>query len=67
MLRMSGFALLEAVTVETVAYVLVLVVGLGLMMSGLVYQVQRERLHADPVLVNSCYLFGGLLVASCLV
>jgi len=41
--------------------------GLGLVAAGVWYQLNRERLKADPVLIHSCYLWGGVLLVSNLV
>ena len=46
---------------------LVLATGLGLVAGGIWYQLNRERLQADPVLIHSCYLWGGVLLLSNLV
>lgn len=45
----------------------VLATGLGLVGAGVWYQLNRERLKADPVLIHSCYLWGGVLLVSNLV
>ena len=42
----------------------VVATGLGLIGAGLWYQLNRERLKADPVLIHSCYLWGGVLLVS---
>ncbi len=47
--------------------VIVLAAGLGLVGAGIWYQLNRERLQADPVLIHSCYLWGGVLLLSNLV
>ena len=46
---------------------LVLATGLGLVAAGIWYQLNRDRLQADPVLIHSCYLWGGVLLLSNLV
>lgn len=49
------------------AYVIVILVGAGLIGSGLYYHLNRSRLNSDPVLIAGCYLLGGFYLASCLV
>lgn len=50
-----------------VAYVIVTVMGIGLIGSGLYYHINRRKLASDPVLIAGCYLLGGFYLASCLV
>ena len=49
------------------AYGVVCAVGLWLVGSGLYHHVNFRRLNADPVLIGSCYLMGGLCLATCIV
>lgn len=43
---------------------IVLATGLGLIAAGAWYQLNRNRLGSDPVLIRSCYLFGSMIIAS---
>jgi hypothetical protein len=38
--------------------------GLALIGTGAWYHLHRDRLQADPVLIHSCYLWGGILLVS---
>lgn len=49
------------------AYLVVGAAGFSLVGSGLYHHFNFKKLNADPVLIGGCYLFGGMLVASCLV
>lgn len=40
----------------------VITVAVALIGAGLYYQVRRQALHSDPVLISSCYLGGTLLL-----
>lgn len=48
----------------TIAYLIVVLVGLGLIATGGVYWVYRERLKSDPILIASCFGSGAFLLAS---
>ncbi len=52
------------ITVITAA---VFAVAAGLMATGIYYQLHREKLESDPVLIRSCYLGGTLLMLGNLV
>lgn len=49
-------------TLTLVMMALVFATGLGLIATGVWYQVHRDRLQSDPVLIQSCYLWGAVLV-----
>lgn len=49
------------------AYIIVILVGAGLIGGGFYYHLNRSRLNSDPVLIAGCYLLGGFYLASCLV
>lgn len=42
----------------------VLACGLGLIATGAWYQINRDRLQADSLLIHSCYLWGAVLLVS---
>jgi len=44
--------------------VVVLVLGLTLIAAGAWFHLNRRKLASDPVLITSCYLWGGALVAA---
>jgi len=43
---------------------IVLAIGLGLIAAGAWYQLNRNRLGSDPILIRSCYFFGSVIIAS---
>ncbi len=47
--------------------ILLTLFGLGLLATGLYYQLRRKALHSDPILIAVCYVWGGLNIAACLV
>jgi hypothetical protein len=49
------------------AYLVVGAAGTALLSSGLYYHFNFRKLKADPVLIGGCYVFGGALVASCII
>ena len=51
-------------TLMTVMTVIVVGMGLCLIAAGAWYQLNRRQLGADPVLITSCYLWGGALLAA---
>lgn len=51
-------------TMMTIMTVVVLALGLALIAAGAWYQLNRQKLSADPVLITSCYVWGGALVAA---
>ena len=51
-------------TMLTIMTVVVTALGLALIAAGAWYQINRVRLKSDPVLITSCYLWGGALVAA---
>ncbi len=51
-------------TMMTIMTVVVLVLGLTLIAAGAWFQLNRRKLASDPVLITSCYLWGGALVAA---
>lgn len=51
-------------TLMLVMMTLAITLGLGLIGAGAWYQLNRQRLHADPVLIKGCYLFGAALLLS---
>ena len=40
----------------------VIAVAAGLLGAGLYFQLRRQALQSDPVLIRSCYLGGGALL-----
>jgi hypothetical protein len=46
----------------TLITVIVFAVALGLLATGIYYQLNREKLASDPVLIRSCYLGGSVLL-----
>lgn len=51
-------------TLMTIMTGVVLTMGLALIGAGAWYQIHRDTLEADPVLITSCYLWGGALLAA---
>lgn len=51
----------------TLLTVLVFAMAMGLIAAGLYYQINREELASDPVLIRGCYLGGGVLLLGNLV
>lgn len=51
-------------TLMLVMMSIAIALGLGLIGTGAWYQINRDRLHADPVLIKGCYLFGAALLLS---
>ncbi len=47
---------------QLLMWVTVIAVAVGLLAAGLYYQLRRQELDADPVLIRSCYLGGGALL-----
>jgi hypothetical protein len=41
--------------------------GIGLVGSGLFHHVKFRERKSDPVLIGACYVFGGALMAACVV
>lgn len=51
-------------SILTIMTLVVLAMGLTLIAAGAWYQMNRAKLGSDPVLITSCYLWGGALVAA---
>lgn len=49
----------------TLAYALVFITGVILLAIGLVFQLNKQRLKSDPVLIAGCYAWGGLNLLAC--
>lgn len=47
----------------TIITVGVFAVALGLIATGLYYHIKRRELDSDPLLISSCYMGGGVLLA----
>lgn len=46
--------------------IVVAVFGLVLLVTGAYFQLNRAKLHSDPVLISACYLWGGVNLAACM-
>lgn len=46
--------------------ILLALIGVGLIITGLYYQLRSKALGSDPILITSCYAWGGLNIAACL-
>ena len=50
----------------SLAAIIITVFGVGLIATGLYYQLKRKQLNSDPVLITACYVWGGVNIVSCL-
>lgn len=46
--------------------VIVAVFGIGLLLTGAYFHLNRKTLQSDPVLISACYLWGGINIAACM-
>jgi hypothetical protein len=46
--------------------ILLALLGVGLIITGLYYQLRSKALSSDPILITTCYVWGGLNIATCL-
>lgn len=51
----------------TLLTVLLFALAMGLIAAGFYYQINREELASDPVLIRGCYLGGSVLILGNLV
>lgn len=49
----------------SLAFTLAFISGVLLLVIGLVFQLNKKRLHSDPVLIAGCYAWGGLNLLAC--
>ena len=45
---------------------LLALLGVGLILTGLNYQLRSKSLLSDPIPITRCYVWGGLNIATCL-
>ena len=50
-----------------VVMILVALFGIGLIATGVFYQVNRSTLMSDPILIATCYVWGGINIVACVV
>ncbi|WP_157117958.1 hypothetical protein [Oceanicoccus sagamiensis] len=50
----------------TLLTILVLLFGTGLIATGLFYHLKRRTLNSDPILIATCYVWGGVNIAVCI-
>ena len=43
--------------------ILVVLFGIGLVVTGLVYQLEYIKMKSDPLLITACYVWGGFNIA----
>jgi hypothetical protein len=41
--------------------------GVALLATGLYYQLRKQQLKSDPLLITTCYMWGVLNIAACLI
>lgn len=46
------------------AMTIVTLIGIGLIATGAVYWIRKEKMNSDPVLIASCFGYGTVLLAS---
>lgn len=51
----------------SLAMMIVALFGATLIAVGLYYQVKKNQLNSDPVLITTCYLWGILNIGACIV
>lgn len=49
----------------SLAYTLMFLTGVLLLVTGLVFQLNKKRLRSDPVLIVACYAWGGFNLLTC--
>ncbi|MZR63969.1 hypothetical protein [Alcanivorax sp. DP30] len=47
---------------QLLMWITVITVAIALLGAGLYFQLRRQALQSDPVLIRSCYLGGGALL-----
>jgi hypothetical protein len=50
----------------SLAAIIITAFGIGLIVTGLYYQLKRKQLNSAPVLITVCYVWGGANIVSCL-